>query len=127
VDASLSELIAAVRAQGIEGLVAKRLGSRYEAGQRTGAWQKRRLNRGQEFVIGGYTVGARTFDGLIFGYFDGGNHVYVGRTRSGFTPALGEKLIRTMHLLEINECPFVNLPEKNAGRWGEGLTVERMA
>ncbi len=39
-------------------MVAKRLDSRYEAGLRSGAWQKMRVNRGQEFVIGGYTVGS---------------------------------------------------------------------
>ena len=41
-----------VKAHGLEGLVAKRLDSRYEAGVRSGAWQKMRVNRGQEFVIG---------------------------------------------------------------------------
>ena len=46
-----------VKAQGFEGLVAKRRDSRYEPGLRSGAWQKMRVNRGQEFVIGGYTVG----------------------------------------------------------------------
>jgi ATP-dependent DNA ligase len=58
-EASLANLIATVRAQGLEGLVAKakRLESRYEPGQRTGAWQKMRINRGQEFVIGSYTLG----------------------------------------------------------------------
>ena len=35
-----------------------------------GASQKMRVNRGQEFVIGGYTVGGQTFDALIFGYYD---------------------------------------------------------
>ena len=50
-DAALADLIAAVRAQGLEGLVAKRLDSVYEPG----AWRKMRLNRPEEFVIGGYT------------------------------------------------------------------------
>jgi ATP-dependent DNA ligase len=27
---------------------------------------------------------------------------------------------------EIKECPFANLPEKKAGRWGVGLTVAKM-
>ena len=58
--ATLSVLIESVKAQGLEGLVAKRLDSRYESGLRTGAWQKMRINRGQEFVVGGYTVGANT-------------------------------------------------------------------
>jgi len=49
-------------------LVAKRRDSAYEAGKRSGAWQKMRINLGQEFVIGGYTVGGRTFDALVFGW-----------------------------------------------------------
>jgi hypothetical protein len=51
-----------VKAQGLEGLVAKRRDSRYEPGQRSGAWQKVRINRGQEFVIGGYTIGVLDCD-----------------------------------------------------------------
>src|SRR4029077_17126198 len=54
-DASLADLIHSVKAQGLEGLVAKRLDSVYEPGLRSGAWMKMRVNRGQEFVIGGYT------------------------------------------------------------------------
>ena len=53
--ASLPQLIASVKSAGLEGLVAKRRNSRYEAGQRSGAWRKMRINRGEEFVIGGYT------------------------------------------------------------------------
>ena len=54
-----------VKAQGLEGLVVKRRDSRYESGERSGAWLKMRVNRGQEFLIGGYTVGGATFDALI--------------------------------------------------------------
>ena len=43
----------------------------YEAGLRSGAWMKMRVNRGQEFVIGGYTFGTKTFDALVFGYYEG--------------------------------------------------------
>lgn len=39
-EASLVDLIASVKATGLEGLVAKRRDSRYEPGQRSGAWQK---------------------------------------------------------------------------------------
>jgi len=59
--ASLGDLSGSVKAQGLEGLVAKRRSSFYEAGQRSGSWQKMRTNRGQEFVIGGYTVSDRNF------------------------------------------------------------------
>ena len=93
-DASLPVLIESVKAQGLEGLVAKRLDSRYEAGLRSGAWQKMRVNRGQEFVIGGYTVGTKTFDALIFGYYEGDRLMYAARTRNGFTPVVREQLFK---------------------------------
>lgn len=125
-NASLPDLIAAVRAQGLEGLVAKRLDSRYESGKRSGAWQKMRLNQGQEFVIGGYTPGPKNFDALVFGYYRGTDLIYAARTRNGFTPASREQLYRRFRWLEISECPFVNLPEAHAGRWGQGLTAEKM-
>jgi bifunctional non-homologous end joining protein LigD len=59
-EASLSDLIQSIRAQGLEGLVAKRANSRYEPGQRSGAWMKMQVNRSQEFIIGGYSVGGST-------------------------------------------------------------------
>lgn len=55
-DAKLDDLIRSIKAQGLEGLVAKRRISKYEPGQRSGAWQKMRVNQGQEFVIAGYPV-----------------------------------------------------------------------
>ena len=126
-DAPLPELIAAVKAQGFEGLVAKRRDSRYEAGLRSGAWQKMRVNRGQEFVIGGYTLGGHTFDAVIFGYYDDDRLIYVARTRNGFTPAVRAQLMKRFRPLEIKTCPFANLPEKKSGRWGAGLTKAKMA
>jgi DNA ligase D-like protein (predicted ligase) len=125
-DASLPDLITAVKAQGLEGLVAKRRDSRYEPGQRSGAWAKMRVNQAQEFVIGGYTVGGRTFDAVVFGYYDGQQLIYVARTRNGFTPSSREALFRKFKGLEISQCPFANLPEPRSGRWGEGLTAEKM-
>jgi bifunctional non-homologous end joining protein LigD len=124
--ANLQVLIASVKAQGLEGLVAKRRDSRYEAGQRSGAWQKMRLNRGQEFVIGGYTIGVHTFDAVILGYYDGDRLMYAARTRNGFTPSVRARLMQTFRPLETRLCPFANLPEARSGRWGEGLTKAKM-
>jgi ATP-dependent DNA ligase len=106
--------------------VAKRRDSRYEPGLRSGAWQKMRINQGQEFVIGGYTIGGTTFDALVFGYYDGGKLIYAARTRNGFTPKLRAELLKKFKGLETTECPFANLPEKKAGRWGAGLTAAKM-
>jgi bifunctional non-homologous end joining protein LigD len=116
-----------VKAQGLEGLVAKRGDSRYEPGERSGAWQKMRVNRGQEFVIGGYTVGGSTFDALVFGFYEDGKLIYAARTRNGFTPRLREDLMKRFRSLKSTECPFANLPEAKSGRWGAGLTATKMA
>jgi len=125
-EGSLEDLIQSVKVQGLEGLVAKRRNSCYEPGMRSGQWQKMRVNQGQEFVIGGYTVGGATFDAIVFGYYDGDDLVYAARTRNGFTPKLRAELLKKFRPLEIKECPFVNLPEKKAGRWGAGLTAAKM-
>ena len=124
--ANLPDLIASVKSAGLEGLVAKRRNSRYEPGQRSGAWQKMRINRGQEFVIGGYTPSDRNFDALIFGYYKDGKLQYVARTRNGFTPSSREQLFKKLRPLEIKQCPFANLPEARSGRWGAGLTAAKM-
>jgi bifunctional non-homologous end joining protein LigD len=126
-NAPLSDLTHSVKAQGLEGLIAKRRNSRYESGLRSGAWLKMRMNRSQEFVIGGYTVGTRTFDAVIVGYYEGDKLIYVARTRNGFTPAMREQLFKTFRRLETPQCPFANLPEARSGRWGQGLTREKMA
>ena len=125
-DANLPDLIQSVRDQGLEGLVAKSRKSLYEAGQRSGAWRKMRINQGQEFVIGGYTPTPKNFDALIFGYYDGERLIYVARTRNGFTPALRQQIFKRLRALEISDCPFANLPEARGGRWGQGLTAAKM-
>ena len=123
-DGGLQTLVHSVKAHGFEGLVAKRRDSRYESGLRSGAWRKMRVNQGQEFVIGGYTLGTRAFDALVIGYYQDGQLRYAARTRNGFTPALRAQLFRKFRGLETDVCPFANLPETKGGRWGEGLTVE---
>jgi bifunctional non-homologous end joining protein LigD len=71
-------------------------------------------------------VAARNFDAVVFGYYDSGKLMYAGRTRSGFTPASRDQLFRRFASLVAAACPFANLPEARAGRWGEGLTAEKM-
>ena len=59
---------------GLEGLIGKRAGSRYEPGKRSGAWIKIKLHQEQEFVIGGYTEpeGSRKYFGaLLVGFYEG--------------------------------------------------------
>jgi bifunctional non-homologous end joining protein LigD len=125
-EGSLTDLIQSVKVQGLEGLVAKRRDSRYEPGLRSGAWMKMRVNQGQELVIAGYTPSPKNFDALVIGYYQAAKLIYAARTRNGFTPASRAELFKKLKPLEIKDCPFANLPEKNAGRWGAGLTASKM-
>lgn len=125
-EAAPSDLLSAVREQGLEGVVGKRKDSLYQPGKRSGAWIKYRVNRGQEFVIGGYFPGPHGFDSLIVGYYDGDNLMYVARTRNGFVPASRRQVFSQLKHLVTPDCPFVNLPETRRSRFGEELNAEKM-
>jgi DNA ligase D-like protein (predicted ligase) len=124
--ANAEKMVSAVRSQGLEGIVAKRRDSLYEPGRRNGAWVKMRIGGAQEFVIGGYTPSPKNFDAILVGYFRGNKLMFAARVRNGFVPALRTAVFRKFKGLESRKCPFVNLPESEKGRWGEGLTAADM-
>lgn len=82
-----SSLLRRACEEGWEGLVAKRVDSRYVSG-RSGYWQKLKCSASQELVIAGWTdpSGSRTgFGALLVGYFDGsGSLRYAGKVGTGF-------------------------------------------
>ena len=126
-DRPLSEMMKFVREHGLEGIVAKRGDSVYQPGVRTGGlWCKQRLNRGQEFVIGGYVPSHLGVDALVVGFYRGTDLYYAARVRAGFIPATRPKVLEAIKHLKTPKCPFVNLPEAEAGRWGQGLTAEKI-
>ena len=125
-EAAPKDLLSAVREQGLEGIVGKRKDSVYQSGKRSGAWIKYRVNRGQEFVIGGYFPGPHGFDSLIVGYYDGDELMYVARTRNGFVPASRRQVFSKLKDLVTPACPFVNLPETRRSRFGEELNAAKM-
>jgi DNA ligase D-like protein (predicted ligase) len=121
-----SQILSFARSHGLEGVVAKRADSVYQPGQRTGLWSKYRINLGQEFVIGGYTPGTHGLDSLVIGFYQGKELHYAARVRAGFVPATRREVFEKISALTTKKCPFVNLPEKKVGRWGQGLTGEKM-
>jgi DNA ligase D-like protein (predicted ligase) len=125
-DVPADQLIRVIRESGLEGVIAKRRESVYEPGRRSGAWRKMRVNRGQEFVIGGYVPAAENFDSILVGYYQGKDLMFAARVRAGFVPAVRALLFNRFRRLGIEQCPFGNLPEARKGRWGEGLTAEDM-
>lgn len=126
VDTSLSHLLKFVKEHGLEGIVAKRADSVYEPGRRSGAWSKHQINQGQEFVISGYTPGSNGFDSIVIGFYKGKDLYFSARVRAGFVPATRRDVFKLIGHLKTEKCPFVNLPEKSAGRFGQGLTAEKM-
>jgi bifunctional non-homologous end joining protein LigD len=109
----------------LEGLVAKRRGSTYEAGRRSGAWVKVKFTQEQEFVIGGYSPpeGSRKYFGaLLVGYHGPEGFVFAGRVGTGFSERALEALYDGLQKIRRATCPFVNLPERKPARWGLGIT-----
>jgi bifunctional non-homologous end joining protein LigD len=100
----------AIRKQGLEGVVAKRIESPYRPGARGGEWLKVRYRRGQEFVIGGWMPGEGTRGGtvgsLLLGYYEGGKFAYAGGVGTGFTQEMLKRLTRLLKPLERPDPPF---------------------
>lgn len=68
---------------------------------------------------------AKHFDSLIVGYYDGGELIYSARVRNGLVPAYGAMVFEFIHKLEVKICPSSNLPQRDEGRWGQGLTADK--
>ena len=114
---------------GLEGLIGKRSGSRYEAGKRSGAWVKIKLHLEQEFVIGGYTdpEGSRKYFGaLLVGFYEGKNLNFGGRVGTGFSEKLLRSLFAELGKIQVESCPFSNVPAAGRNRWDQGLTAAEM-
>jgi bifunctional non-homologous end joining protein LigD len=109
------QLLDATRQQGLEGIVAKRLDSRYESGRRTGAWIKIKNTRRQELVIGGWLPGeGRRTDrigALLMGYYDGDAFRYAGRVGTGFTEKTLSQLAATLRPLRQDANPYDGAPK----------------
>lgn len=116
-----------VRKRGLEGIIAKRRSSLYEAGRRSGSWVKWKADNAGEFVIGGYEPGGKSgLDHIVVGQYEGKKLIYVSRVRAGFTPHQKAELLPLLKKRKIAKCPFANLPEPSGGKWSEGFTEEDM-
>jgi len=108
-------LVQATEAQGLEGIVAKRLDSRYEPGRRTGAWIKIKHTRRQELIICGWLPGeGRRTDrigALLMGYWQDGLLSYAGRVGTGFTERTLAELGRALAPLRREDSPFDAAPK----------------
>ena len=128
-DTEPAALLDAARKQRLEGVIAKRPGSLYEAGRRSGAWLKCKVHGEQEFVIGGFTPpeGSRPYFGaILIGYFGEGKLLYAGKVGTGFDHATLAKLHALFLKRKREACPFANLPMERRPRFGRGMTAGEM-
>jgi bifunctional non-homologous end joining protein LigD len=100
--------------------------SRYDARQRSGAWAKLKLEKQQEFVIGGYRPGNHGVDALLVGYYEGRDLRFAAKVRAGLTPHLRREVFDALNIVHSSKCPFIDLPHTKASRWGGGVTAEQM-
>ncbi len=111
-----AELLDATVTQGLEGVMAKRLGTLYQPGKRTPNWRKVKNRLKVEVVIGGYTTGtgnrSSTFGALLVGRFDGDTLVFAGGVGTGFSQRTLEDLGARLKALRTKDCPFEPPPPR---------------
>jgi len=123
-------LLADACRDGWEGLIAKRVGTRYVS-TRSRDWLKLKCTRSQELVVGGFTAphGSRTDLGaLLVGHFEGDRLRYAGKVGTGFTRATLRDLAERLAPLVRDTSPFE--PEKGIPRtatWVEPELVAQIA
>ena len=103
----------------LEGIVSKRLAAPYVSG-RAGNWTKAKCRAGHEVVLGGWTTESGSLRSLLAGVNRDGYLVYVGRIGTGFSAAVGAKLLPALEKLTRAVNPFggANLPQKERNvRW----------
>lgn len=106
------------REQQLEGIVAKRLDSKYELGQRSGAWRKIKNKSGQEFVIAGWLAGEGSRQGkigsILLGVYDYSKGtprlLYAGKAGTGFTDETLNQLAKLLAPLRTDRSPFEPSP-----------------
>jgi bifunctional non-homologous end joining protein LigD len=105
------QLLAASAEQQLEGIVLKRLDSRYTPGRRGGAWLKIKNLGRQEFVIGGWLPGEgrrrNRLGAILLGYFDAeGDLQYAGKVGTGFSDRDLDELLERLRPLARKPNPF---------------------
>jgi bifunctional non-homologous end joining protein LigD len=121
-------LLDAAKQQRLEGIMAKRLDSKYLPGRRTRDWLKIKTHSEQEFVIVGYTKGtgrrASSFGALVLGYYVSNELVYAGNVGTGFNSKEIEKLLDKLRPLRRETPPFREVPKMPKVRRNDVIWVE---
>ncbi len=99
-------MLEAARANGLEGIVAKARGSKYE-GRRSRDWVKVKVVSTGDFVIGGFTHGERDyFSSLVLGLYDGAKLTHAGQVGTGFNEKSLKEIYSKLEPLITKKTPF---------------------
>lgn len=131
--AAAKKLFERARAEHWEGVLLKRMDATYSAGRRTSDWRKVKLEKEQEFVIGGYTAPSQGaardhFGALLVGYFDADGLRYAGKVGTGYTHPMLALLARKLAPLRRRTSPFVDAPRAgmSSTTWVEPVLVAQV-
>lgn len=104
--------------RGLEGIMAKKLGSPYLPGKRVNFWLKIKTYKPLDCVICGLTVGKgwreHYFGSLILGVYEAGELRFVGSVGTGFDEAKMAEIMEMTRPLE-GPCPFPDTPDLMPG------------
>ncbi|MGQ3088725.1 DNA ligase D, partial [Flavobacterium sp.] len=106
--------------RGGEGLIAKKITSRYHVDKRSKDWLKIKVTKEQEMVIGGFTEpkGSRSgFGSLLLGYYEDGKLQYSGKVGTGFNEDSLKDMYNKLVKLEQKTCPFAVKPKEPKVHW----------
>jgi bifunctional non-homologous end joining protein LigD len=110
------EFFTAAKKMGLEGVIAKKADSVYDACGRSKEWLKIKANKRQEMVIGGYTKNddsSRQFSSLLVGVFEKGKLIYTGKVGTGFDEETQAAMLKQFKPLVTKTIPFTETPDIN--------------
>ena len=126
-----AELLEAARRQRLEGVVAKRVDSRYRPGARSPMWRKVKVRPRQEFVIGGWHPGEAGRSGqlgsLLLGYYEHDSLRYAGKVGTGFKAHELSRLSQLLGDLATDGSPFTPAPPPVVARTARWVRPELVA
>jgi bifunctional non-homologous end joining protein LigD len=115
-----SKALKEVEKKGGEGLIAKRITSKYLINKRSKEWLKIKVTKEQEMVIGGYTDpqgGRMGFGSLMLGYYEGDKFIYSGKCGTGFNEESLKDMTKRLKKLETDKSPFATKPKEPRAHW----------
>ena len=126
---SAERALAAAKKRGLEGVIAKRVGSTYQ-GKRSSDWLKLKLAATQELAILGYTAistGAKEIGALLVGVHEDDGFHYAGKVGTGYSVQMRRKLRSMLEPLQLAVSAAVDAPRMTKATWVKPKYVAEVA